>query len=385
MKPTDDFRSRHLENDLYHESAANYAEQIEKAGPIVIWGSLSAGQTLYDFLVKFGVPRNVKYFADNNKQKWGTRFNGLPVVSADEVVKLAKENPDTRIIIASIYLAEIRKQLLSLGIDRKAIDTQGFYLAKNYWIFRESTAYQLIQSRFGDYESVYASLSDERSKAVYLGILNSKISLDSRYLEGIASPSGEQYFDKDLIKLSENEVFCDCGSFNGDTLETFIALSGGKYKKYIAIEADKDTFAELNQKIAAKGYANVQTHNLACWNEKTVLKFQPAQTAGHVTEQGGIAVNADTLDNILNDENVTFLKMDIEGAEEMALKGAGRVIRQHKPILAICLYHSLEDHYKLPLIMKELNPDYRLFVRHYTDMVDVETVCYAIPEDRWTP
>lgn len=63
----------------------------------------------------------------------------------------------------------------------------------------------------------------------------------------------------------------------------------------------------------------------------------------------------------------------------MALKGARRVIQENNPILAICIYHKLEDYYTIPLIIKEINPEYELFIRHYTDM-DWETVCYAIPK-----
>ena len=382
MKTISEFREKLLGKDLYHEFTARYVERMKKADPIVIWGGSTAGQMFYDFLVEFGVYQNVKYFADNDKNKWGTRFNGLPVVSAEEVVRLVKDHSDTCIVIASMYLPEIRKQLLNLGIGEKNIDVNGVHLARNHRVFRKKSAYEVICSRFEDYEKVYTWLSDEHSKAVYLGYLNSMISLDIRFMEGIASPADEQYFDRELIRLGEHEVFCDCGSFNGDTLETFAALTSGKYRKYIAIEADKDNYAELMQNIVVKGYKNIRTHNLACWNETTVLKFHPALTGGRVTDQGEVSVKADTLDNILKDEDVTFIKMDIEGSEEMALKGASEVIRRKKPTLAVCIYHSLEDFCRLPLLIKELNPDYRLYVRHYKDMNDTETVCYAIPEDR---
>jgi len=382
VKTISEFREKLLGKDLYHEFTARYVERMKKADPIVIWGGSTAGQMFYDFLVEFGVYQNVKYFADNDKNKWGTRFNGLPVVSAEEVVRLVKDHSDTCIVIASMYLPEIRKQLLNLGIGEKNIDVNGVHLARNHRVFRKKSAYEVICSRFEDYEKVYTWLSDEHSKAVYLGYLNSMISLDIRFMEGIASPADEQYFDRELIRLGEHEVFCDCGSFNGDTLETFAALTSGKYRKYIAIEADKDNYAELMQNIVVKGYKNIRTHNLACWNETTVLKFHPALTGGRVTDQGEVSVKADTLDNILKDEDVTFIKMDIEGSEEMALKGASEVIRRKKPTLAVCIYHSLEDFCRLPLLIKELNPDYRLYVRHYKDMNDTETVCYAIPEDR---
>jgi len=384
MCSTNDFRSKLLKEDFCNLNAVKYAEKIKNTGSVVIWGSGYAGQLVYDFLKKFDALKNVKYYADNSEAKWGTKKNGLLILSPKEVVKMVKENSNTYIIVASEYLANIREQLLLLGIKSGIIDMKGSGLAKDYLAFKSETPYMIINAHMVDYEKAYSYLSDERSKAVYLGILNCKISLDSKYLVGIADPDENQYFDKDIIHLNENEVFCDCGSYNGDTLETFVALSGGKYKKYIAIEADKDTYTELKKKVAENGYKNIQTHNVACWNEKTVLKFQSAQTAGHVTEIGDISVQADVLDNILKDEKVTFLKMDIEGAEEMALKGAARVIQENKPILAVCIYHSLEDYYKIPLIIKEFNQEYKLFTRHYKDLYDHETVCYAIPKERFT-
>lgn len=380
MKNTNDFRANLLQQDLYHTNVDKYVEKIREIDSIVIWGSASTGDLVYNFLEKFGAANKVTFFADNKKEKWGKRHNNLLVLSPEEVVSIVKENPDTKIIIAALHLADINKQLLSLGIEESTIDIRGFGLAKDYWTFQKETPFTIIHSHIDEYEKVYSLLTDERSKSVYLGIINSKISLDNTYLTGIASPAEEQYFDKEIIKLKENEVFCDCGSFTGDTLENFTALSGGKYKKYIAIEADKDSFAELNNKVVENGYRNVDTYNIACWNEKTVLKFQPAQTSGHIADQGEIFVSADALDNILIDDPITFLKMDIEGAEEMALKGARRVITEYKPTLAICLYHSLQDYYKLPLIMNELNKEYTFYIRHYKDLADVETVCYAIPK-----
>lgn len=137
MKTISEFREKLLGKDLYHEFTARYVERMKKADPIVIWGGSTAGQMFYDFLVEFGVYQNVRYFADNDKNKWGTRFNGLPVVSAEEVVRLVKDHSDTCIVIASMYLPEIRKQLLNLGIGEKNIDVNGVHLARNHRVFRK--------------------------------------------------------------------------------------------------------------------------------------------------------------------------------------------------------------------------------------------------------
>ena len=379
MKSSSDFRNILLKEDQYKANSKAYADKLKYKKKIIIWGTGNGGDLVYKFLEEYGVINKVEFFVDNNETRWGTNKNGILVLSPNEVLQKVRGKTDMNIIVASQYLVEIKNQLISLGVDQDIIDIRGFGLAKDYFDFQEETPFNIIHSNFESYEKVYDYLSDQRSKDVFLGILNSKISLDNSYLEGIADPTIEQYFDKEIIQLTKSEVFCDCGSFDGDTLETFIKLTEGNYKKYIAIEADEDTYRKLNHKIIGNKYKDVETYNVACWSEKTVLKFQPSQTAGHISEMGEISVAADTLDNLVK-ERVTFLKMDIEGAEEMALTGASQIIKKYNPVLAICLYHSLEDYYKLPLLIKHLYPGYKLFVRHYTDMVDAETVCYAIPE-----
>ena len=77
-------------------------------------------------------------------------------------------------------------------------------------------------------------------------------------------------------------------------------------------------------------------------------------------------------------ERVTFIKMDVEGSELEALKGARRTIVRDKPKLAICIYHKPEDMLTLPWYIKSLVPEYKLYLRHHSVMA-TETVLYAMP------
>lgn len=85
----------------------------------------------------------------------------------------------------------------------------------------------------------------------------------------------------------------------------------------------------------------------------------------------------DSLDNLLQGRLVTFIKMDIEGSELKALMGAKETIRKYKPKLAICLYHKKEDILEIPLYVKELLPEYKLYIRHHCNKHG-ETVLYAM-------
>lgn len=97
---------------------------------------------------------------------------------------------------------------------------------------------------------------------------------------------------------------------------------------------------------------------------------------------GGLSpymIKTKSIDDLVKEEGlekVDFIKMDIEGSELAALKGAKRTICQYKPNLAICIYHKIEDFYMIPKYIKQIVPEYKLYVKHHTDM-DWETVLYA--------
>ena len=79
----------------------------------------------------------------------------------------------------------------------------------------------------------------------------------------------------------------------------------------------------------------------------------------------------------MGSRKVTFLKMDIEGSELAALRGAERIIREQRPKLAICVYHKPEDLWEIPSLLLSYHPDYKLYLRHYS-INETETVLYAI-------
>jgi hypothetical protein len=84
------------------------------------------------------------------------------------------------------------------------------------------------------------------------------------------------------------------------------------------------------------------------------------------------------LDAALRGDSVSFIKIDIEGAEPQALQGARGIIATQKPTLAVCVYHHFSHLWQIPLFIHDLLPDHRIFLRHHTRL-EYETVCYAVP------
>jgi hypothetical protein len=96
-------------------------------------------------------------------------------------------------------------------------------------------------------------------------------------------------------------------------------------------------------------------------------------------DQTGTAITI-SIDDFVSANGITkvdFIKMDIEGAELKALKGAKQTIKKFKPKLAIAIYHSMEDFVTIPNWILNLNLDYNIFIGHYT-IHSEETICFAI-------
>ena len=80
---------------------------------------------------------------------------------------------------------------------------------------------------------------------------------------------------------------------------------------------------------------------------------------------GGLTIRVEPLDARLPGP-VTLIKMDLEGWETRALAGARRLIRDNRPKLALAVYHRASDFRNIARFALEIHPDYRVYLRHYT-------------------
>lgn len=75
-------------------------------------------------------------------------------------------------------------------------------------------------------------------------------------------------------------------------------------------------------------------------------------------------------------EKIDFIKLDVEGNEIAALKGAERILKKYKPKLAIAAYHKYDDYYEIPKFINELSLGYKFYFASYTP-AGTDTVIYA--------
>ena len=225
-------------------------------------------------------------------------------------------------------------------------------------------------------------MGGEASRTEYLHQIRWRLALEDEIPAG-DHPSST-YFAPDLSIPEPDDHFVDCGAFDGDTVRAMLSHSEGRFRAITAIEPDPENGRRLRQFVAQlpiEQQKRISIRQVAAADQPRVARFTATSTAGSALGgDGTYEVQCAPLDDLLAGSRPTFIKMDVEGAEILALRGASRVLREDQPRLAICLYHDQAHLWEIPSLIRSLNPHYRLFLRRYSDDC-WETVCYALPPE----
>lgn len=218
-------------------------------------------------------------------------------------------------------------------------------------------------------------LADEKSKEVYRKAIDFRTTHNIQVRPPYSIK--DSYFVKDIIHLKNDEVFVDCGAFIGDTIDAFCKANNNRFKRVVSFEPDDKNYEELCKKYESN--ERVVPIKAGVWNKNTTLFFSnDGSSASKIQEvDQGVSIEVQSIDENELCKDATFIKMDIEGSEMEALIGARNTIINNHPKLAICIYHSDEDYIRIPLWIHEIDPSYKLYVRHHSfDIAD--TVLYAV-------
>lgn len=351
----------------WSETKRTVFTQINAANiPLVLFGYSPAVDP--QFLSEIHVP--VRHLCDNDPRKWGSHLWGLEAISPSSLPELYEKY---NILILVPFEREISAQVQSLSIAPSSIYHLDLY-------YDEPAAADYFRTHTKQLAEVFQSLADDISRETYQRVIQYRLTRDSAYLSEISLPRGDQYFppfigDKTPF-LSSHEVFVDAGAFIGDTVEKFISVVDTQYKAIYAFEPDPENFKKLERCMSP--LLNTICIQAGVGKQRMTAHFSSNDSGSRLETSGAELVEIQVLDQTLEGIPVTYLKMDIEGMECSALNGARNLITQYHPKLAICTYHSNADMIDVPLLLKQFNPNYKLYFRHYTNSL-VETVCYAVP------
>ncbi len=349
--------------------------------PIVLFGAGALGKMVLAGLRRAGVePRS---FADNNPKLWGNEVAGLRVFSADEA---ARRFGQGCCFVVTVYNgSKTRRQLRDLCCQHVAPVAALFWKYPNVFIPENGIDLpHKLPAYADDLRNVYGMLADERSRRELCAQLRWRYWLDDSHMPPPLPPR-ELYFPSELITPLDDEVFLDCGGFDGETLRSFLEHAGGRFEHIFSFEPDPNNRSLLEQSTTALGTAisdRITVLPYVVGDRNGAAQFSAdGSVSSHLTEGEGIRVECRRLDDIAWTHRPTYVKMDIEGAEPDALRGGSRLLRQHMPVLAVCLYHRSEHLWQIPRYIHETAPEYKLFIRRYAEEC-WELVCYAVPKHR---
>ncbi len=337
---------------------------------VYIWGTGLLGNFAYGECIKNGI--KIHGYIDNNKNNLDDKKKVFPpsVLKADDAV-----------IIASFHCVPIMEQLKNLGLksyiyyENIALLIDGF--ATYYQAFQG--IYEELEENKAEYAWLYDILADDLSKEIYTNILNYRMSLETKYTVDafyLSLQHGSQYFDQIVReKAGKDIVFYDVGGFDGESTLDFIKYIGD-YQKIYLFEPDKNIIEETKRRLQKE--KNI-TFIQAGVGEKSSMAHYDAlgKGAGNISDGGSEVIQLVALDDYIMGHGA-YVKMDIEGYEMQALKGMKNAIIHYRPMLAVSVYHKCGDMHKLVKAILSWNPDYKVYMRHYTDTY-ADTVCYFIP------
>jgi FkbM family methyltransferase len=284
---------------------------------IIFYGAGSFAERLIPYLKTTSLKCE---FCDTNKKLQETGFEGYNVISPQALIGM-KENKAV-IICTTKYIEEVKKYLLENGIKKEdIIDIRPYFKCG----------------------------------------------------------TGDEYFNENFLKYSEKEIFIDAGSFDLGTVIDFKKVCNTLTKAY-AFEPDASNYKKCLHRLEEQKSELPQTklYQYGTWSCTTELCFDSTSDGCSHIGEGKTIIKTAAIDDLVDKgDKITFIKMDVEGAELESLKGAKKIIQRDKPKLAICIYHKPEDVITLPLYIKQLVPEYKFYLRSYSN-ADNEMVLYAV-------
>lgn len=356
--------------------------KLTQASQIVLFGASAwLAQKYLPWLRGAGVEDKVLYFCDNDVAKHGSIIAGYRVYPAKKIL----ENPDALILIIAGRTSPIYRSVRDAGIANRVVCAPQFRHSFTKPLEAQDAArnHEFVLQNRSRLKSIY-NLSDLYTEGAIEEIMRQR-ELD---FESVVEPESvfefdtqEHYFDDRFLAPRADITFVDCGAFIGDSCMAIKEHFGKRLKKVIAFEPFPDTYRKLAVHLSAPEYGSVECAliNAACGDKMTIAlmdeNIEPA--ANTVTNSGpGVPIQVCAIDSLdLDVLGDVMLKMDVEGGELQALKGAKEFITKHNPYMAICVYHKMEDVMQIPVFIYSVSEDYSFFLRG-----GGHTVCYAIPK-----
>lgn len=310
------------------------------------------------------------YFIDDTPGKQGGFLCGKPIISFEEAHALCKS-----FLIFPCSIVPETRRIMEKSLQDDPIEGAEFCPVFDEYVFCKHSEEIL---------SIFDMVGDDLSKMTYANMILTRMGKAEQNQS--FTLLGQNYFAiTPFIKCNVQEVFVDCGAYVGDTFEQFLAVRAGLFHKIYAFEPFARNFRAMTARAERLTREwGLEDHQIELIQAgvgekkyKTNLRVDSHVDGGSLSpesDHGDIPVIS--IDDFFAGQTITFLKADIEGYEWKMLHGAERVIRRDRPKLAVCIYHTPFDMYRIALWIKSVCPDYKFEIRQHNCEI-WDTVLYA--------
>lgn len=380
--------------DLWH-----YLKTASDGGrPILLYGMGNGADKIITVCDAYGIPVSDVFASDGFVR--GHSFHGKVVLSFTQACE--KYGGSNMIVLLSF--ASSRPDVLET-IDRVAATCE-MYIPDVPVCGTDLFNTAFYEAHRHEIDTARALFADEESRRVYDGIIEYKLTGRMDILRATESAPADAY--KNILHAEDFLTSADLGAYNGDSIRD-LRQYAPDLQNVIALEPDRSNFRKLTEYGTALREAgdplNLHAIQAGAWSHPTTLTFHgsgnrnagltdsPTEAQGNILPStadnpyfGKTAeVPVTSLDavcrEILGSETrLDYIKYDVEGAETEALLGSRNFIERDSPALLVSAYHRSADLFRLPLLVHELNPNYKLYLRRMAGVPAWDINLYAVAE-----
>jgi len=370
----DDIKLLDIEKSDYLES---YLRSIKNFPYIYLWWISESCDEAIDFFNKNWI--TIKWIYELNPDKYDFRYKNIEVLKQtfDDLDK------DWAIIVTCSYYETIKNNLL---INYKNIEERLFLFD---WYFLEDENINYYLDNQEAITNCYTSLEDDLSKELYTALLKYRYIRNPMLIDKLYESRNNCYLDEVFLNNYKNWLYIDAWSYNADFITTLANKVNISNSLFYIFEPNIIFYDNIINNLDKD--IDYKIFNIALCDKDSTMEFmQVPSSTSHIIDKKYNAyknlidkkyidtVKTARLDSIIKDEEVTWIKIDIEWSEFSMLEGSVETLRRDRPILLLSIYHRRDDLFKLQQFLMNLNLDYKFYIRHYSLSV-AKTILYCIP------
>ncbi len=339
-------------------------EKLQKTTePIIMYGTGNGADKVVDILEKL----NIKLLGITASSGFVRErfFRGFPVKPLEYFEEKYKEF--TIIITFGTSIPDVMNNIFNIAKTHRVL------VPCVPVIGTEIFDRKFLEEHTEEINFAHSLLADDFSRKIFEGYVNFQFGGRIEILEEIETPESEIY--EKVLKFNKEETFIDIGAYRGDTVEKFMKQTNGEYKNIVAAEPDYKTYQKLIKN--CETLKNFKGVNAAITGVDGEIGF--SSLAGRQSAVGGEnMIKSLSLITLCQGVEPSFIKIDSEGCELEILTGGKDILKKIKPKLNIAAYHKSEDIFKLPILINEINPEYKIHLRHHPYIPAWDTLFYCV-------